>query len=107
MSRTVFASDLPSGADLVAARVRRVVLVRRGDEVLEDVEAILGAYQREGMELLCLDLDATAGLVPWTLPERGWLGRAVASVQRRVSLRRRADGSYGHRVPIAPFPTHG
>lgn len=103
---TLFASDLPSGADLLGARVRRVVLVRQG-EVLGDVEEVLREYQRQGLELLCLDVDATLGLARMTLRERGWFGRAIANIRRRVSLTRRADGSYGHRVPIAPFPSHG
>jgi hypothetical protein len=103
----IFESDLPSAGDLRRVGVERVVLVQHGTRPLGDVEAILRRYHAGGLELLVCDFDDPAPLYAVRVTPRGWLSDWASRVRRRLSFRRRGDGSFGHRVPIPPEPSHG
>ena len=76
------------------------------DALPEDVEAIAWSYRRAGLEVHLADVrDRRITVLSGTPP--GWFSRRLASVRRRFSLRRQWDGSYGHRIPIPPEPSHG
>jgi hypothetical protein len=103
---TIFPGDLPSGEQLRAAGLGAVVIAHDRDALHEDVEAVAWSYRRAGLEVRLADvrnrrITVQSGALP------GWVARQLATLRRRFSLRRRWDGSYGHRVPIPPEPSHG
>jgi hypothetical protein len=103
---TIFPGDLPSGEQLRAAGIGAVMIVHHRDTLHEDVEAIAWSYQRAGLEVRLADVrDHRVAVLSGAPP--GWISRLFASLRRRVLLRREWDGSYGHRVPIPPLPSHG
>jgi len=103
---TIFAGDLPSGEQLRTADLRLVVIAHDRDALHEDVEAIAWSCRRAGLEVRLADVrDHRITVLSGTPP--GWISRYFASVRRRFSLRRQWDGSYGHRIPIPPQPSHG
>jgi hypothetical protein len=70
------------------------------------VQAIAWGYQRGGLEVRVATVhDHTT--VPLSKEQPGWLARTMGQLRRRFALRRQWDGSYGHRVPIPPEPSHG
>lgn len=103
---TVFPSDLPSVEQLAAANIDVVLIVQVGEEPSEDVEAIARKYQRGGLEVHVADVEERKTSV---LSQRrsGWLSFRWRQLRRRFALRRQWDGSYGHRVPFPPEPSHG
>jgi hypothetical protein len=104
----VFPSDLPAAEHFEAARIRTVVIVHDGDELREDLRAIAWSWRRDHLDVRVAKAE-DAESRPWTTKEPGWLARMAGRLRRRFALRRRADGSYGHRIPVPlpPEPSHG
>jgi hypothetical protein len=103
---TIFPGDLPSGEQLRSAGIGAVMIVHHRDALHEDMEAIAWSYQRAGLEVRLADVrDHRVSVLSGAPP--GWISRLFASLRRRILLRREWDGSYGHRVPIPPLPSHG
>lgn len=103
---TVYASDLPSGRKLKEAEIEQVVVLQEGTQMKDDIAAIAWAYERAGLEVRQANMrDRSLSGMPGK--PQGWLGFAVGQLERRLGLKRRSDGSYGHRIPIPPEPSHG
>lgn len=103
---TVFPTDLPSAEHLKKANIASVVIIQEGTDVKADVQAIAWTYQRGGLEVRVANLrEHTTVSLPKEQP--GWFSFMMGQFRRRFALRRRWDGSYGHRVPIPPEPSHG
>ncbi len=100
---TLFASDLPSAEHLRRERIDSVTVVQDGVRLARDLRAIAGAYQRSGLEVRIADLESER-LVRLTEQRQGWLGFVLDQIARRLSGRRRRDGTYGK---VVPEPSHG
>lgn len=104
----IFAGDMPTSNDLFGERIARVIVVQSGPRALGDLETTLRRYQRDGLELLLLDVDEPRELTPLTLDNPSWVERLMDGARRRFSLPpRRWDGSFGRRVPIPEEPRYG
>jgi hypothetical protein len=103
---TLFPSDLPSAKHFENANIERVVIVQEGTEMKDDLAAIAWEYRRGGVEV-CVADPADDSRAPWTLEPPSWLSSVAGRLRRRFQFRRRWDGSYGHRIPIPPEPSHG
>jgi hypothetical protein len=101
----IFASDLPAAHVLREAGLTKVIVVQFGTKPLDDIEAVLRAYQEDELELLLCDLSKPGALTALKVVERGWFSEALRSLRRRLSLSRNYQGSFGHRVPTEP--SHG
>lgn len=76
-----------------------MVVVQEGTKMKDDIEAIAWAYKRAGLEVrLANTRERTLAGMPGR-PQR-WLGFTIGQLERRLGLKRRWDGSYGHRIPI-------
>src|SRR5262249_36092933 len=103
---TLFVDDFPSAEQLRAAKIERIVVVQRSLEVEPDVLAIARTYQRAGLGVRIAEVE-NKSLFEIPGRPRGWLRTTFDLLARGWHLRRRADGSYGLRVPIPPEPSHG
>lgn len=103
---TVFPTDLPSPEHLKSEQIDAVVIIAEGMLVKDDILAVAWTYEREGVEVRVANVNGhTLGALPSARP--GWFSFTVGHIRRRFAFRRRWDGSYGHRVPIPPEPSHG
>jgi hypothetical protein len=91
-------TDFPSADRLREVGVRRVVLIREGPRPPDlDLEQVLAAWQRQGLELWTWRSDvADVAAAPWTLPRIGWLRRLFDPAVLLPSGN--GDGTFGMRV---------
>jgi hypothetical protein len=100
----LFASDLPSVEELRTAGITQVVVAQNDQRVRGDLEAILCAYQAGGLQLQLRDARQNH-FTSLNLSKRNWLSRLFGTIHRRLSYRRRWDGSFGRTIPEEP--SHG
>jgi hypothetical protein len=92
----VLPEDFPSANKLLAAGIRRCVLVTEHVQQ-RDLPHVLLRYKQSGIELLALN---TAGrLIPHTPVRPSWFGSLVARVSVLAGLRRSSAGGFGALVP--------
>jgi hypothetical protein len=88
-------SDFPSANTLEQAGIRRVVLIQStGGRPAFDLEGVLFAWQRRGIELWRKSADDASAAAPFVLSRRSWPVR-LAYIVRRELLRERRDHTYG------------
>lgn len=103
----LFRSDLPSVKRLREEGVSGVVVVQEGNEPLGDLQAVILAYEKGGIEVVIHDVDEPGPLEPARINEPAWFMSVFVSLRRRLAFSRRWNGSFGRRVPILPPPSHG
>jgi hypothetical protein len=92
-------SDFPSAETLWQAGIRRALLIQSaGDRPATDLEPVLAAWQRRGVQLWKMSSGGNAPSAPFLL-ERRWWGRRMIHAIRRSFLRLRPDDAYGMTVP--------
>jgi hypothetical protein len=104
----VFPQDFPSAARLLAAGLRRVLLVQEGRrEPRADLAHVLLRWQEARLEILALDLAAetvpSAIVVPKPSRFRGLGYRALVA----IGLRKSSAGGFGGLVPTHSTGTGG
>jgi hypothetical protein len=103
---TLFPADLPPAERLGQAGVQAVMIVQDEPTPRDDVRAIAWMYQRGGLDIRVVNVrDRTVASLASTRPS--WLVYVIGQLRRRFAFRRQWDGSYGHRIPIPPDPSHG
>jgi hypothetical protein len=95
-------TDFPSANFLLAAGVRRAVLVQHvtGDpQPQADLAHTLRRWQEAGVELLAFNPAVPGGLTPLSVSKPRWYGFVWHALLSRMGLRRHALGGYGGVIP--------
>ena len=105
---TLYDTDLPDHVALAKAGIDSVVVLQEGQRLNADVSSIVAKYQDAGVVVGIADTEKCA-ISPAVRQKRSWFMKLADAVRGGVdfNFNRRADGSYGRRVPVPPEPSHG
>lgn len=104
----VFRQDLPSAALLLQQGLSRAILVVGEDRIEEDLQHVLFAWQKGGIQISLQVVAAVGPPEPVTIEAPSWAQRLFTGPSGSGELRRNRRGSFGSRVPeLPPEPSHG
>lgn len=96
----VFPQDFPSAARLLAARIRRVILVQEGrHEPRTDLAHVLLRWQRDGLAIEALDFARTSAPAPIVVRRPSRFRGFGYRILLALGLRKSSAGGFGGLVP--------